>query len=348
MTKISIKMADSRDRPAILAFIAEHWQAQHIFVESPDVFDWQYRAPDGGYHMAIAHSGDKMLGILGYIPTGRFDPKLGFGEIMLAIWKVREDIAPPSLGLGLLKLIEKTHAASVIGAIGISDMVVPIYKAFKYTVGTLEHVALIPQRHADFAIAHGAGIDAVFREGEDKAVLTVLRNRPDHSIRQQIDSLAGGLAGLQKSWAYIEERYLNHPWYSYSVATIGSEQALQSVLVWRRVKVDGASILRIVDVVGDIASLAQVANALAQIVRDADAEYIDLLGCGFEMAGLRAAGFASPSWNIGLILPNYFAPFEQRNIEIKFAYKADRPLCLFRADSDQDRPNCVTDLAQRT
>jgi hypothetical protein len=48
-----------------------------------------------------------------------------------------------------------------------------------------------------------------------------------------------------------------------------------------------------------------------------------------------------------LVLPNYFSPFERRNVEIEFAYKVTddtTPVRLFRADSDQDRPNRIEEL----
>jgi hypothetical protein len=42
-----------------------------------------------------------------------------------------------------------------------------------------------------------------------------------------------------------------------------------------------------------------------------------------------------------LIIPNYFEPFEQKNVKIELAYKADFPYVAFKGDSDQDRPNIL-------
>ena len=42
------------------------------------------------------------------------------------------------------------------------------------------------------------------------------------------------------------------------------------------------------------------------------------------------------------IVPNYFEPFEQRNVKIEIAYKTKGDnYVAFKADSDQDRPNIL-------
>lgn len=348
MGQITIRFAEEADRASILAFISDHWRADHVFVKEPHVFDWQYRSPDGGYNIAIAVDNGELLGVLGFIPTGRFDPTLGFREIMLAIWKVRDDKGPPSLGLGLLKLIERTYSPEVIGAVGISAMVVPIYKAFRYTVGTLSHVALIPKREAEYRIAGGVRAEAIFEE-ETKQNYTIspMLTEVSAEAKRQICALSESAPGLRKSWDYLVERYFQHPWYQYQVGIVESNGVAKAAFVWRRVEANSSAVLRIVDVLGTASTIADAASDLASIVTQEGAEYIDLVANGIDTDKFRAAGFASPDWNEGLVLPNYFSPFEARNVEIKFAYKAARSLCLFRADSDQDRPNSMSDLMQK-
>lgn len=326
-------MAQAGDKARMLDFLAAHWRADHIFVQAPDVFDWQYRKPDGDYHIALAvDETDTVLGFLGYIPTGQFDAALGTDEIMLAIWKVREDMALPGVGLRLLKLIEKTHKARLIGAIGISDMVGPIYKAFKYTLDQLHHAALFVK---DGPIAQN--MPDLPRLDTDSATLAPLRD----------DQMPGG-PGLTKSWPYLQNRYANHPYYDYTLRGVYDGDALQTILVWRKVQAEGAALLRIVDVIGDPGGLMRVPQALRAQTRDAGADYIDLMHTGVDAVMLRDAGFVSPADHPDLILPNFFAPYVASNITIKLAYRdfrdPTRALTLFRADSDQDRPNLLSEL----
>jgi len=44
------------------------------------------------------------------------------------------------------------------------------------------------------------------------------------------------------------------------------------------------------------------------------------------------------------VIPNYFEPFLKKNVNIRFAYKAkEHNYAIFKADSDQDRPNKIKD-----
>jgi len=337
-------MAEAHDKDRMLAFLAAHWRADHIFVLAPDVFDWQYQKPDGGYHIALALAEDQtILGFLGYIPTGQFDPHLGCDDIMLAVWKVREDMALPGVGLRLLKLIEKTHKPRVIGAIGISDMVGPIYKAFKYTLGQLHHAALFAGATSGGNVAVNVPDIARAPIAKDSATLGSILHRHSDAVAR----LAQG-PGLAKSWTYLQNRYVNHPYYDYDLRGVFQGDDLQCVIVWRKVDVNGTVILRIVDVIGPPDGVAQVSRALRDEIHDAGADYIDILQTGLDADGLRAAGFVSPADHPDLILPNFFAPFVASNVTIKLAYRdfetSGRTLTLFRADSDQDRPNLRSEL----
>lgn len=339
--QITTRMAQARDKDAMITFLADHWRADHIFVQAPAVFDWQYRKPDGDYHIALAFDEtDTVLGFLGYIPMGQFDPALGYRDIMLAVWKVREDMALPGVGLRLLKLIEKTHKPRVIGAIGISDMVGPIYKAFKYTLGSLQHAALFV---AHGSIAQNVPEDVFAKTGSDTAILAPLT--ADHS--EAIDTIAQG-PGLAKSWAYLQNRYMAHPYYDYTLRGIFEGDTLQAIIVWRKVVANGGALLRIVDVIGPPDGLTLVTGALRAATRDAGADYIDLMHSGVDTMALRSAGFVSPVDHGDLTLPNFFAPFVASNVTIKLAWRdfetPGRHVTLFRADSDQDRPNLISEL----
>src|SRR5690606_16042836 len=106
-------------------------------------------------------------------------------------------------------------------------------------------------------------------------------------------------------------------------------------------------VLRIVDIVGAVAWLADAGPALRAEVVAADAEYIDLVQWGVDPDLLAAAGFVNPDAHRDLVLPNYFSPFERRNITIGASLRQvgeGSPARMFRADSDQDRPNVLDDL----
>lgn len=347
-------MAEAADRAALIDFIRDHWSAKHVFVHQPEVFDWQYGQPDTRINMVLAEDLAEdgtatILGVLGFIPMGRFDPALGDRDLLLALWKVREDLAPPGLGLRLLKSVQSLLSPRLIGAIGISDMVGPIYKALGYQLDKLHHAALFdPARSAQCLIA--AGVPEALPEAHTDPALTIRTITPaDHAA---IDAFASA-ALPAKSMDYIRTRYADHPWYDYQLRLVERDGAPVAVVVWRAVQAQGSAILRIVDIIGDTGWLAGAAPLLLPELARSGAEYFDVMQCGVAAADLAQGGWLTTDDCPGLILPNYFAPFESRNVTIALSWKcfgsegADLPVRLFRADSDQDRPNEPTPLRRR-
>jgi len=354
---IQIRFAESADQPALVEFIRDHWSSTHIFAERPEVFDWQYGPDPSGDRVNMIFAADvrddatgtgssTVLGVLGFIPMGRFDPSLGDQDVLLAIWKVRDD-APPGLGLRLLKQIERDLAARLIGAIGISQMVKPLYGLLKYEVGSMVHSAVLRPGVTEFRIADGVPAD-ILRAGaaEPDPDLSLEPIDPSPDLVAAIDALASSHVPA-KSHRYLVQRYLDHPWYRYHLRLVRVAGRPVAVVVWRVVEAEGSRVLRIVDIVGDVNWLARAQGHLQGLTVENDAEYIDLVQTGIDDQTLDAGGFLTIGPESDLILPNYFSPFERRNVQIEFAYKVtgdDTPVHLFRADSDQDRPNRVAEL----
>jgi len=345
---IQIRFAEPADQPALVEFIRDHWSSTHVFAERPDVFDWQYgTGPRVNMIFAadVRDDATTVLGILGFIPMGRFDASLGDRDVLLAIWKVRDD-APPGLGLRLLKQVERDLSARLVGAIGISQIVKPLYGLLKYEVGSMVQSAVIRPGVTEYRIADGvpANIsEAGIAEPDPELSFELIDESPD--THAAIEALASSQVPA-KSHRYLVERYVDHPWYRYQLRLVRVSGRPTAVVVWRAVEAEGARVLRIVDIVGEVEWLARAHGHLQALTAEHEAEYIDLVQTCIDDALLVAGGFLTVGRVPDLILPNYFSPFERRNVEIEFAYKvADgAPVRLFRADSDQDRPNRVAEL----
>lgn len=347
-----IALATPGDRDRLLGFIRDHWSETHIFVERAEVFTWQHLDPTGRLNMIFAEDTDRpedpILGVLGFIPMGRFDEALGDRDLMLAIWKVREDLAPPGLGVRLLRRLTSALEPRLIGAVGTSQMVRRIYQILGYEVGQMEQAALFAPGSIDHRIASGVPPSAAAAQQPThvRIELVELSETAPAEARVRVDELAAAVVP-GKSFDYVVERYLRHPWYQYVVRGVRQDGVLVSVVVWRVVSAQGSRVLRVVDVVGEVDWLAHAGAALQHEIEAADAEYLDVVHWGIDPAILATAGFIRASATPGLVVPNYFAPFECRNITIEMAYRVFEeggPVRFFRADSDQDRPNQVWEL----
>lgn len=348
MGRTNIRLATDKDESEVIAFIDAYWKKNHIFVREPEVFSWQYRNNDGRWNIVIAESQDgneekSIVGILGFIPMGHYDKNLGDDCIFLAVWKVRDDICPPGVGLQMLKHIKKTFSPSFIGAIGISDMVKPIYRALGYTTGRLDQLAFFnPSFSENYKIATVPDNILCSTETLSDAVNFSRIDEEDIDLIKKVDDIALE-SSPKKSFNYIKNRYLKHPWYNYKVKVVIFNNSRTAIIVWREVELGNRKALRVVDIIGEREWLEHSGSAFLEETKAAEAEYIEIMASGINLDALKSAGFISAEDYEGLIIPNYFSPYVNENIEISYAYKLFQSSgscsAFFRADSDQDRPN---------
>ena len=354
VSSIQVRFAEEGDQARLIEFIRDHWSPTHIFTQRPTVFSWQYLQADGRLNMVVAERVDgseqHVLGVLGFIPLGRFAPELGDRDVLLAIWKVDESAAPPGLGLRLLKFLQSSLEPRLIAAIGTSQMVRRIYEVLRYTVGEMHQSAVFhPQRRGLLRIADHVPAEAFDEVAEAPTQdLELVRFEADDAaeLRETVDAMCAE-SNPSKSWAYVEHRYLRHPWYRYDARLVRADGRPEAVVVWRKVHAAGAHVLRVVDVIGDTTWLLRSRSALQAAVVAADAEYLDVMQWGIAPELFRDAGFVSPDDHPDMVLPNYFSPFERRNVRIELAARVfddGPPPVLFRADSDQDRPNATAEV----
>ena len=72
---------------------------------------------------------------------------------------------------------------------------------------------------------------------------------------------------------------------------------------------------------------------------------MDIYSYGVPIDIIEKAGFLDRQEYDNLIIPNYFEPFERKNVDLRYAYKVKEssdPVRLFKADGDQDRPNTTS------
>lgn len=314
----------------LICFIDEHWIKNHIFTRARNLFDWQHKNEDQ-YNFILAIRGKEIVAILGFIPTSQFSKALvDQKEAWLAIWKVRDDIRQPGLGLLMLKFLKKELDLKLICSLGLSQQVVPIYKALKYEVGILNHFAFFNQTLSKFSLV----------QPPNNYLTTVEHTNFSYQILNENDSFSG-LEHLftchpKKDVSYIKNRYINHPLYKYEVVVILEKYEPISLFVYRVNNVDDVLIARIVDMQGDSILDGRFNHVISCLVSDKGFDYIDLVT---NLKSNKSSGFRSNTSD-EFVVPNYFEPFELKNISIDYAYQTDNPnIHIFRGDSDQDRPN---------
>ena len=72
---ISIRRSSKKDLPAVMDFIATHWQIDHVLAKNRSLMVWQHCYEDECNYI-LATDEDVLVGVLGYIPSRRFDDEL--------------------------------------------------------------------------------------------------------------------------------------------------------------------------------------------------------------------------------------------------------------------------------
>jgi len=329
LTSVEFEICTKDKVEALIDFIDKHWKQDHVFVRNRELFNWQHKSKDL-YNFVLAVEDENIIGILGFIPTSQFSDELIVNnEIWLAIWKVRDDIQMPGLGLLMLKFLKKKFNNPTICSLGLSQQVIPIYKALKYEVGVLEHRAFFNQNQTNF--------DPI--SPPEEFLLDLKKGDIQYDI--QVDGTNLGnceeifKSKPKKNPEYIIKRYVEHPNYDYKLLYFRSSDKVISICVYRIILIENQIIARIVDLIGSNILEEKFNYPIAEFLRKENIDYIDIVS---NLECSNNSGFIQNSEDF--ILPNYFEPLEIRNIDIDFAYKSNSgPLSILRGDSDQDRPN---------
>ncbi len=271
---------------------------------------------------------------MGFIPISHYDNKLANNlDYWLTLWKADEN-APSGTGFALLRQLEKCFTPRSIVIVGNNSTVRKLYQALGYTTGVLNHY-YIPNPNIT-ALQIGENLSSYNLE---RSSIRSHKTKIKEISLQDIVNLNTDYYP-QKSKAYIENRYVKHPYYQYTLYGAYNHDLLVAVIVVRTIKVNNSCCMRIVDIIGETKKIHYVGSDFIDIMKTNHAEYIDCLNHGISAEIFEQWGFLQKNGNT--IIPNYFEPFERQNVDIQFAYKAPiSEYTIFKGDGDQDRPNIL-------
>ncbi len=337
-----IRIGTAGDIPRLQAFVGAHWKAGHIFAREDRMLRWQHLDPAGTLNFALAEdpASREVLGVLGFIPTAQFDAALApERDYWLALWRAREDVNVPGLGMALQFHLMQELRPNTVAAIGIKPEAFPIYRAMRYATGTMAQYYLLNPDVSAFAVARVA---APPRPQTDEAAGL-------ETVRMDATALADLPASLdnffslrpKKSRVYFINRYLKHPVYDYEIHGVLRGGTLCGCWVVRAIRLAEGTVLRGIDCIFDPAGdVTWMLPSIARLVRAHGAEYWDCYAAGVLAETLARAGFARRTGD-EIVLPNYFEPFVRSNIDILYGVQAPRGTAysIAKGDSDQDRPS---------
>lgn len=225
---------------------------------------------------------------------------------------------------------------SSIGGIGLSGFSKIINKLSGNTMGYMQQYYMANRSLSEFKVCVNPEVDHTIHFVPDGWYI-------EQNIR--LDNIVEPSESYRprKTLTYFINKYLYHPVFKYIFWGIYHNDQLVSIWALRRIIVDGSSIFRVCDVLGRIENVPDLTESLQEILRTESCEYIDFLNHGINPEVFKTIGFSMLDYeNDKTIIPQYFEPFELKNVQLDVSYKAKYvEYVVFKADGDQDRPNIL-------
>ncbi len=332
---MEIRLANYTEKKIILDFIHENWQENHIFVRWPKLFDDYHKNGDMLNYMIAVEAG-KIYGICGFIYANHEEQP----DAWIALWKVIPS-GIPSLGMAIVSSLKKTLNYNVLSCCGIKKEVKQLYEFLGFKTGTMKHFYKLNQ-NCEYRIAVISDNIQTNNQSLGEAELVFIHNENEFKNMVHYERDVFQIAVPRKDYDYVIRKYFHNIAYKYYVFAIKtSRNLIDAVLVIKIVEANGGRALRIVDFLGDERELQLCGKKLDQLMINNGCEYIDIYEYGLSDDVLRNIGMKELDENDNNVIPNYFEPFEQKNVDIHFFTSQMDNFRMFKADGDQERPNFV-------
>lgn len=329
-----LELASYDDIKSIMAFIKNEWKENHILAVNKPFFEYEYLNEDGSVNFAIARNLD----------TNQIDAIHAFyildehkTDLFGGLWKCKNG-TPPLLGVVLKKFLYDSFNYRSFSALGSNpNTTIPIQKYFKYKTGKLNHYYLL-NNNKQYSIANIRKQPKLAKPAPSEGY-SLKKVQDFKHLLNEVSFIENANLVPFKSESYIYKRYFNHPIYKYDLYTISHPiTKTNAFVVIRKISINGSKVGRIVDYIGDESYLSNMGEAFLKLIHSQDYEYLDFYNTGINKKYLIQAGFSLRDDQDPNIIPNYFEPFVQSNIDIYYHIASD--CCrICKADSDQDRPN---------
>ncbi len=330
MGKCRIRLAVYDDVPAIMRFIDQYWKKGHILATNRTLFEWQYVRDEKANFVIGIDDFNNIQGILGFIPYGIANDK----DLSLALWKANQE--QQFLGIRLMSYLIKEIPHKNIVCTGINmETTSKIYARMGMKIGTMtQWYRLAPRNEYKVAVVINKEIPCV-----RPSIYSLQLINDFAQIESVFDFNIYKENGIPyKSKEYVKKRYFEHPIYQYLLYEVREKDGnIIALIVLRIQDYCDLKVFRFVDCIGNINVLRMITSELDRLMIENEVEYIDMYETGIQQDVLWEAGWSLVKES-GNIIPNYFSPYVQSNVDIHYC-KSDKNAILFRGDGDQDRPS---------
>lgn len=318
----------------IMEFNRKYWKKEnHILAVNRSFFEYEFKKGNRlGYFLAVEKETGNIAAAEGiYFYSADHVP--GESDMSGGMFLANPECKIPFIGVELMKRkFEQLKPRAYVGpGVNMSTGGVLIRRVLHQDVRRMKHFYILSDRE-EYRVAKIQKKTVRCVMGITQSSLAKMNTVEE--LYKSFDDCAFKKRKPYKDKWYVTHRYFEHPVYEYQVFLSGSETAI----VGREIDVNGTKIFRIVDILGEVNKVALLGREFKRLIEENNYEYIDLYELGMEDENLLSAGFIERAENDINIIPNYFEPYECRNVEV-YVQRLDTEVPCFKADGDQDRPN---------
>lgn len=346
--RYEIRLANASDIDEIMQFIDKYWSKGHIISQDKELFEYEYcEGNNVNFILAIDKKTSLIEGIFGFIRTSHTNDHEK-KHIWGSMWKVNETHDNiPFLGIELAKRVYNlANCHYHIGNGANPNTTIPLRRLFfRDRVGKMKQYYQLNFDTDCYKIARiKKKTEPIKTHSKDEINIHEYHTIAD--LKNEFDVEGVNTIPFKDNW-YINKRYFCHPYYKYKVYGLADVSGkIGAIMVGRVVQHNDASVFRIVDYIGNQSLFAGLRQHFAAMIKRERFEYIDFFAFGFDEQAILKAGFKLRDEDDLNIIPNYFEPFLQKNIDVWVHYK-ESGTTFFKADGDQDRPNQIKELSDK-
>lgn len=327
-----IDFASESDIDDIMEFIDTYWKKGHILGTNREFFQYEHNINGEISYVISRDEQNHIVAILGYIPYGKKNR-----DVMTVMWKANHT-EDPFLGVKLLQHLIENGNIRIAASPGINKKTRGIYQYLGYTVGVMTHWYRLCGGRTDFRIAGITDGEIPSVSATPRLNLIPIKDYSELEEKFDFQQYKDSAPKPYKEKWYIKKRYFGHPIYQYQVFGIETDaEKIETILIFRLQECSGSAALRLIDCIGAFDKITKITAALDELMIKYNAEYIDCYETGLKDEIFSGAGWKKVKKSANII-PNYFAPYVQENVDIHF-FSTDADIVLFKGDGDQDRPN---------
>lgn len=349
--QLIIKFAKKNELKKIQSFLKLNYKKNHTLSQNTKIFKWYYLKRKINCTLALIKK--KVVGIYLFIPLSQFDEKLyNYKQVFGSLWSIKgfnrhnNKNKNKDGGAIALRFFDKTYEIlnpKLIIAVGIDSRLLNFHKIKKYNVFKLNHHFLISPYVKKYRVLKNVNNQKLKKNNNNNLIINIKKIDNINNLKKlNIKNLFKEQLPL-KSKTYLINRYLKDPSYKYHIYSISKKKEI-CLCIFRVINFKKTNIIRIVDYIGKNNSFKNLNIFFLDILKTYKAEYLDFYNYGIPSKLLKQSGLIDKFDYKNIIIPNYFEPFVDKNIDIMCAFKklgAVGNIRVFKADGDQDRSNLL-------